>query len=61
MMFRMIMHSAVFTVLIAVGAVVLNGTNLLGGGSSWNNNTYNSGALWQSRDHHDNRWGHDDD
>ncbi|PHS78211.1 MAG: hypothetical protein COB59_08200 [Rhodospirillaceae bacterium] len=61
MLFRMIMHSAVFTFLIAVGAVVLNGTNLLGGGPSWSNDTYNSRAMWQSNDHHDNRWGHDDD
>ena len=58
MMFRMFIHSTVFTFLIALGAVMLNGSSFLGNGSSWNSS---GNSMWRGDDHNDRRWRHDDD
>jgi len=58
MLLRMLMHSAVFTVAIAVGAVALNGAGLLDrvepGKGGWSSSGYYGGGYgWKRGGHHD--------
>lgn len=64
MLFRMMMHSAIFTLLVAAGAAATNGAGLLNGNMSLG--SANNSGYWQSNDGHDDRhrwknWEHDDD
>lgn len=69
MLLRMIMHSAIFTIVVAVGALAANGTGLLNGNSGYG---YGDGApYWdaayrqaKSHDGDKHKWKrreHDDD
>lgn len=67
MLLRMVLQSAVFTMLIALGAVAFNGAGMLstskyagwsGGGSSYS--SWSRGFA-DDDDHHGRRWRHDDD
>ena len=71
MLFRMIIHSAVFTVAIAAGAMAMNGVGMLDGTkpgkAKWSSSGYGgNNAYWLKKDDHDDdrkwkRWKHDDD
>lgn len=61
MLTRMLMHSAIFTVVIALGAVTMNGTGMLDGGkpakasfsSFFGSSAGNEGHQWNRREHDD--------
>ncbi|MCR4377583.1 MAG: hypothetical protein NUV50_05760 [Rhodospirillales bacterium] len=69
MLLRMFVHSAVFTIAIALGALAMNGTNMFDGGKPGREHSsgYTSGytgdnAFWQNDDDHSwKRREHDDD
>lgn len=65
MLSRMLMHSAVFTVAIALGAIAMNGTNMFDGGKpgrGYSGGYAGDNAFWQNDDDHQWKRGeHDDD